>query len=451
MTTIAPFKGLTYDYSKRNDFQVLVAPPYDVISDKEVEAYYQADPYNVIRLILGKKKTGDSDWDNRYTRAADYLNRWEATGILVCADQPHMYLTSLTYAPGNGEPQRTRWGIISLVRIEDEGSGIVLPHERTFSAHKDDRLKLMRACGSQLSQVFALYEDPENAIMSSLRRVIDFPPEIAFELDDGTAHQMWTLQNPRLFKSVADALKNKPILIADGHHRYETALNYRNMMRARHGRRPANRSYEYVMMYLSNMNDEGLTILPSHRLIKSVPNFTPQSFLKGIARWFHIAEFPVSEAELHQGSPALKQKLEHEGRHKSVIGFYMHGGDRAYIISLKEGVRDEMGDDLHPSLKKLDVLVLSRFILQRTLGFSKDELDNEEIFHYQSSMKAALTDTHAGRYQMAFLLNPTKMKHVKDVVKNSLVMPRKSTYFYPKVLTGLVFNKIIPNEIIQVP
>ena len=450
MAHIAPFKGLTYNYHVRKDFELMVAPPYDVISEDEQEEYYQQDPYNVIRLILGKKKTGDSDWDNRYTRAADYFKRWESAGILLSEETPCIYVTSLTYNPGNKSPSLTRWGIIALVRIEEEDSAIILPHERTFSAHRDDRLKLIRACNAQFSQVFGLYEDPDNSVMNICRQNIHYDPRIAFELDDGTRHKMWALRNPRLFKDVANAMLNKSILIADGHHRYETARNFRNLMRARYGQRP-NRSYEYVMMYLTNMSDEGLTILPSHRLIKRVPNFQLEPFLEKLSRWFRIKGFPFPGADIPNECIDLKKRLELAGEADSVIAFYHHNAPSYFLLSLEPAAREEMGDDLHPSLKKLDVLVLSRFIFQKTLGFSKEDLDNEEVFHYQSNTQTAVTDVRAGRYQMAFLLNSTKIEHVKEIAGNSLVMPRKSTYFYPKVITGLVFNKIDPYEIIQAP
>lgn len=451
MASIAPFRGLTYNFHVRQDFSSLVAPPYDVISEDQQEAYYQAEPHNVIRLILGKKKTGDSDWDNRYTRAADFFARWESDGTLIRADQPCIYVTSLTYDPGNGEPPRTRWGIIVLVRIEDEDSGIILPHERTFSAHRDDRLRLMKACNSQLSQIFGLFEDPDNAILGICKGAMEFTPQVAFDYEDKTRHQMWILQNPPLFKKVADAMLKKPILIADGHHRYETSRNFRNFMRARYGRRPANRSYEYVMMYLSNMNDKGLTILPSHRLIKSAPGFQLDPFLNRLREWFHIKRFPVPSPKASKGSAAIKQRLQETGKGNTSIAFYHHKAYQYYLLLLREGARDKMGDDLHPSLKKLDVLVLSRFILQRCLGFSKEDLDDEKIFHYQSNLERAMTQVESGDYEMTFLLNPTRVDHVKEVASNSLVMPRKSTYFYPKILSGLVFNKIDPHEIIQVP
>jgi uncharacterized protein (DUF1015 family) len=451
MAIIAPFKGLTYNFERLDDISTLMAPPYDVISEEEQEEYYQTDPYNVIRLILGKKKTGDSDWDNRYTRSADFYKRWESEEILIRTDSPSMYATSLAYDPGEGSGERVRWGLIALVRIEDENSGVILPHERTFSAHRDDRLKLMRACSAQLSQVFGLYEDPENSVFGALKKAIQAPSQISFQFNDGTSHQLWAIQDRSISRKVAEAMYNKSIIIADGHHRYETSRNFRNIMRARYGWRPANRAYEYVMMYLTNMNDVRLTILPSHRLIKKYEPFQLESFFERLNQWFEITALPFSNSGLSLQCLKLRNMLEEKGHTTSAIGFHHHGDNKCYLFSLKPGVRDEMGEDLHPSLKKLDVLVLSRFILQKTLGFSKEDLDNEEIFHYHSDITKALSLVDSGNYQMAFLLNSTKIEHVKEVTGNALIMPRKSTYFYPKVLTGLVFNKIDPYETIQVP
>ena len=451
MAIIAPFKGITYNFDSGQDPASLVAPPYDVISEEQQDKYYKADPHNVTRLVLGKKRTGDSDWDNRYTRAADYLARWESDGTLIRADNPCIYVTSLTYNPGNGVPPRTRWGIIALVRIEESDSNIILPHEKTFSAHRDDRLMLMRACNSQLSQIFALFEDPDNSILDTCRKAIDPSPMIAFDYEDDTHHRMWVLQDPSLFKKVADVMLKMRLFIADGHHRYETARNFRNIMRARYGKRPVDRAYEYVMMYLSNMNDKGLTILPSHRIITSVCGFRLGPFLRKIEPWFDITKYPVSGSTVSKESALIKQKLQKAGVGSTSIVFFEHGSRHYYLFSIKEGARKEMGDDLHPSLRKLDVLVLSRLILQKGLGFSKEDLDDEKRFHYQSNMETAISGVESGDYQMAFLLNPTRADHVKEVAGNALVMPRKSTYFYPKVLSGLVFNKIDPNEIIQVP
>jgi uncharacterized protein (DUF1015 family) len=242
----------------------------------------------------------------------------------------------------------------------------------------------------------------------------------------------------------------KSIFIADGHHRYETARNYRNMMRARFGRKPAHRAFEFVMMYLSNMSDEGMTILPSHRLLKRVVDFQPDAFLDKASRWFRIEALDYTNPSRSRCAAAIKEKLEQAGLTTSAVAFCQHGASSWHLLTLKPEVRDEMGDDLHPSLKKLDVLVLSRFILQQGLGFTKSDLDNEEIFHYESSMEKALRQVQEGQHHMGFLLNPTKIEHVKEIAGNRLVMPRKSTYFYPKILTGLVFNKIDPHDIIPV-
>ncbi|MBW1805507.1 MAG: DUF1015 domain-containing protein [Deltaproteobacteria bacterium] len=451
MAIIVPFRGLTYNFDKLGNLSGLVAPPYDVISEEDQKKYYESNPHNVIRLILGKKKTGDSDWDNRYTRAADCLKRWESEDVLVRADYPSVYLTSHTYDPGDGKGMRVRWGLIALVRIEDEGSGVILPHEKTFSAHKDDRLKLMRACSAQLSQILGLYDDSDGMVSSCLKRASSAPPQVSFDFMDGSSHQMWIVQDHSVFRKVAAAMRDKAIFIADGHHRYETSRNFRNIMRARYGKGSRNRSYEYVMMYLTDMNDPGLTILPSHRLVKKWEGFRRDEFMGKLKQWFEIYELPFSAEDSHKQSRKLKRVLEEKGNATTAIGFHHHNGNNFYILSLKPGAAEEMGEDLQPSLRKLDVLVLSRLVLQRSLGLSSEDMDNEELFHYCSSMRDTLSLVDSGTYELSFLLNHTRMAHVKEVASNSLIMPRKSTYFFPKVMTGLVFNKIEPNETIRVP
>ena len=449
MAIIVPFRGITYNFHSMHDMSRLVTPPYDVISEGEQEEFYRADPHNIIRLILGKRKIGDTDWDNRYTRAADTYRRWESEGILVRANEPCIYLTSHTYDPGDGKPKRTRWGIIVLVRIEDEGSGVILPHEQTFSAHKDDRLRLISACSAQFSQIFGLYEDPSDTIMDACKNAANVPATVSFDFKDGTKHQMWIINNHSLFKKVAEIMTDRPIFIADGHHRYETSRNFRNIMRKKHGRKPANRPYEYVMMYLSNMDNQGLTILPSHRLIKTVPDFDLKSFLETLKRWFTITGVPFKGASVSEDCLDLKKIIDDAGHNNTAMAFYVKDAGQFYVLSLKAKARDEMGVDIHPALKNLDVLVLSRLVFEKALGFDKEQMDNSDIFHYESNIEKAVSEVMTGNRQMVFFLNPTRIEHVKEIAINSLVMPRKSTFFYPKVLTGLVFNKIDPNETVD--
>jgi len=256
---------------------------------------------------------------------------------------------------------------------------------------------------------------------------------------------IWEVEDREIIEYVIEMMKDKKIFIADGHHRYETARIYRNMMVARFGSKPKERVYNYVMFYLCNMYQEGLTILPAHRLIKSCPGFSLSRFFEDIKRYFSIKI--LSEGINHEKLPEI---LAEAGRDNTAFIFHFKGDKRFFLLTLKEGRREEMGDDLHPSLKRLDVLVLSRLIFQKVLGFSKGDLDDEKIFHYNNKILQCIKSVRDGHYDMVFMVNPTKIEHVKEVTSNSLIMPRKSTFFYPKVLTGIVINKINPYETIKI-
>ncbi|MCF8063048.1 MAG: DUF1015 domain-containing protein [Deltaproteobacteria bacterium] len=451
MAEIAPFHGWTYDFDRLGAPASLLAPPYDVISPEEQESLYASSPCNVIRLILGRKKTGDSDWDNRYTRTAETLKRWVAADVLVRSPGPAFYVTSVRYDPGDGSGPKTRWGVIALVRIEDEGSPVILPHERTFSAHKDDRLRLMRATSAQLSQIFALYEDPSNDVLGCFREALGRSPDLAFDYMDGTVHRVWAVRDRSVFSAVASAMADRSLLIADGHHRYETARNYRNLMRVRHGHRPSDRSYEFTMIYLSNMADPGLTVLPSHRLIHFLGDERETGFPDGVERWFEVSPLPWRLSEAPDHASAMRELIQKAGRDTVAFAHFRRGNEKGLLLRLRPGAEQDLGEDLHPSLRKLDVLVLSRLIFQRSLGYSLEALDNEDRFLYESDMRSALRGVASGECEMGFFLNPTKIDHVREVASNRLVMPRKSTYFFPKVLSGLVFNRMDPHELIQSP
>jgi uncharacterized protein (DUF1015 family) len=450
MAIIAPFRGFTYNFKKLGDMSRLMAPPYDVINEQEQEEYHNVHPNNVIRLILGRKREGDSDADNRYTRSAVEMKKWEQEDILVRSDKPAMYITAHDYDPGDGKGKRTRWGLITLVRIEDEGSRVILPHEKTFLAHKDDRLKLMKACNAQLSQVFGLFDDSQNIISDCSARADNAEPDVSFDFKDGTSHRMWIINDQVFFKKAADAIKDKSIFIADGHHRYETSRNFRNLMRQKHSDTEGDKTYNYVMMYLSDMNDKGLTILATNRLIREYRAFDRDAFLWKAGEYFTIDELPAQKPGVGGRLLEFGKALEAKGQDNSAIGFYYHNSDRYYILSLLPGAMDREEEALYPSLKKLDVIVLTRLILNNCLGFTKEDLDNDKLIKYVSNMADSISLVESGDCSMAFLLNPTRIDQVKDVAGDFLTMPRKSTFFYPKVISGLVFNKIDPYETIKV-
>jgi uncharacterized protein (DUF1015 family) len=449
MATIAPFRGLTYNFKKITNLANIITPPYDIISEKEQDEYYKTHPNNIIRLELGKKKATDSDTDNRYTRAANYLKEWEADDILIRAKQDTIYLTSHSYDPGDGSGTKVRWGFMSLVKIEEEGSGVILPHEKTFSAHKDDRLKLLKACSTQLSQVFGLYDDAGSGILDTLRKFTNVTPDVSFTFTDGTGHKMWCITDPEAISKIKVFMAKKPIFIADGHHRYETSRNFRNYMREKHGT-GADKPYEYVMMYLTDMGEDGLTILPSHRLIKMDSPFDPAPFLQKAAPCFNIEKLKTERSDKPEFALKLKNALAENGLKTPSFIFYSKKGRNFYLMGLKKGVADELLNDLHPSLAKLDVIILSRLILEKVMGFTKADMDNDSLFHYNSNIASTISSVDSGEYDIAFLINPTKIGQVQEIASASQVMPRKSTYFYPKVLTGMVMNKIDPDDRIRI-
>jgi uncharacterized protein (DUF1015 family) len=451
MAVIAPLRGITYNIDLVGDMSLVTAPPYDVITEEDRRRYYSLHPNNIVRLILGEKRKGDTDWDNRYTRAADFLRRWQEERILVRSERPAIYLTSHTF-PWGGEGQSlTRWGIIALVRIEEEDSGIILPHERTFSAHKDDRLNLMRACSAHFSQIFSLYDDPSQIVLSLCKRYTESRPKFQFRFEDGSLHSMWEIYSVEAHERLQRFFLERPLYIADGHHRYETSRNFRNIMRARYGRRPGNRSYEFTLMYLCAIQDRGLKVLSSHRMIRPGRPLGHKDLLDRVSDFFHIEAATLSNLNPEQDAKALSRILAERGSEGTSFALIAPRPDNCHILKLKEGMEEYLGEDLHPCLKKLDVLVLSRLILQRGLQFTREELDDDRLIHYQSDTAKALASIQAGDYSMGFVLNPTRVEQVREVADNRLVMPRKSTFFHPKVLSGLVLNKIDPNESITVP
>lgn len=445
MAIVAPFKGIMYNWQLYKEPAQLLAPPYDVISEEEQDYYYLVHPHNVIRLILGKNRTGDSDWDNRYTRAADHFRRWMEEGVLVRSKEPCMYLTSVRFKPYEGGPSFERWGIIALVKIEEPDSKVIMPHEKTFSSHKEDRLRLRRACNAQFSQIFGIYEDSEGVIKKIIGHYAKLEPFLQFTFKDNTDHKLYIIKDTSAISSICRFFLSKRLLIADGHHRYETSRTYRNIMRTKYDPKPSNRSYEYTMMYLSDMTAEGLIILPTHRLLTTAPLTNLNEILERLSSFFKIELINTHDLKF-----AL-EKLAEAGKKTPSFLLRFKGSPNTYLLTLLPSGWDSIGDDLDPSLRVLDVVILSRLVFQRALGFTREDMDRDDIFHYTSDPALAFEAPQKKGYLISVLMNPTKIEQVREVAQKGLVMPRKSTFFYPKVLSGLVMNKIDPYEIIYVP
>jgi uncharacterized protein (DUF1015 family) len=439
MAEVYPFRGVLYSPAGITDMAQVVTPPYDVITPREQEAFYQRHANNVIRLILGKAQPGDAGPTDVHTRAAGYFQEWMETKVLVRDDVPAFYVTSVSFTMG--EKRLSRYGVIGCVRLEPFEKGIVLPHERTFSKVKTERLQLMQACHTNFSPIFGLYAD-SNGILKCLAEVDrSQTPDFDFMDDQGLGHKLWRITDKKIQDHITSALSDQCIYIADGHHRYETALNYRNWVRDNTPGFDDNHPANFVMMSLSSMNDPGMVILPAHRLLKDVPLEAADTFIDKAKAYFEILSFST-EAGMSQALDAFDATLAaHADR--NAIGLYIKHQSALNVLILKNGIMKQMyTDELPEALRDLDVTVLTRLLMMELLGFDQNRLDDAAKIGYAITTQAAVQAVQEGQAEIAFILNPTKIEQVQKVSRQGLIMPRKSTYFYPKVGSGLVINPL---------
>ena len=435
MPQIAPFKGILYNKEKVRSLDLVLAPPFDVISSEQQKELYERSPWNVIRLILGYEEP-NSDTDNRYTRAARDWKQWLEQGILQEDPVPAIYLCEEEYTLA--DQKRVRKGFMALVRLEDFDSGSIRPHEYTMEGPKADRLKLMRATQANLSQILSVYSAPWQTINRLLERTYLSPPELSATDRNGTMHKIWRVTEERVIEQIAEIMKDKSIFIADGHHRYETALAFRDEMRKRFPDRE-NGGYEYVPMYFSNLNDEGTSILPVHRMVRNVPNFDTQVFLNKAAERFEIREI----TDTHD--VAIRKMLDEmrvEPHGHTAFGLYVQG--RAFVLALNDIAHL---DDATPSHKprewrELAVTVLQYLLIENVLGLDADTVAKGQHIDYTIHAGEAAEMVDSGARQLAFFVNPTKPSEVCSVALQGERMPQKSTYFYPKLLSGLAMRRI---------
>lgn len=441
MATVLPFNGIRYNPDKIADGALVTTPPYDVISPEEQSAFYARHPNNVIRLILGQAETGDTDTNNPHTRSADHFRAWMSEGVLKKDAAPSLYLKAITYLAG--QETITRFGLIARVGVEPFEKRVILPHERTFSKVRSERLELMKATHCNFCPIFSLYPDDGN-ILSALENAVDkAAPDADFTDEKGHRHRLWQITDPMLHDQVTAAMQDKRLFIADGHHRYETALNYRQHLAATdpgfNDRHPAN----YVMMYLCSMSDPGLIILPAHRLLKAVSPDDMQNAMVKAGDYFDITDFTFTEDTRKAVESAFLDALA-AGSDRHAIGIYAHRAPVFHLLTLKPGVMARLfSDELDPALQQLDVTVLTRLVFMKILGFDQARLDDATRIGYASQADQALAAIDGGSFDVAFILNATKIEQVQEVAQKGLIMPRKSTYFFPKVRSGLVMSHLI--------
>jgi uncharacterized protein (DUF1015 family) len=424
MATIKPFKALRYNQQKVTIASV-VAPPYDVISPEQQNGFYDKDPFNVVRLILGRE-------EDRYSASAQTYAKWQQQEILVRDSLPAIYPLVQTFQTTEGKTIQ-RKGFIALCRLEEFEKKIVLPHEKTLSKAKEDRFKLFKATNSNFSQVFSLYSDAEKKIDRYINPIHSTAPTIDVEFEN-VRNQLWTISDSSIIEKIAAEMAPKQVLIADGHHRYETGLAYRDLMKSQNPSHTGNELYNYIMMFFTNLDDEGLVIFPTHRVVHSLPAYDGARMLATLQRHFDIQVYPTPQMM----NNALKQ------HNRFAYGIVSNHASKFFVVKLKEEsmLNTLVPEQLPQEVKELDVVLLHNYIIRQLLDVSQEAQEKKLNIHYLQNIHECVDEVSSGKAQVAFFVNPTKIEQVRAVAKAGHTMPQKSTFFYPKLISGLVLNKM---------
>jgi len=453
MADIHPFRAFRYDPQQVSPAQV-VTQPYDKITPALQDHYYAASPHNLVRIILGRREENDNPANNVYSRAAAHFREWRQQGILRQDSVPSLYVYSQRFPlPGSikagsrkdgstkegSAKELERRGFIALGRIEDYSAGVVFRHEQTLAKPKADRLDLLRATRAHFGQIFMLYED-SGQVESLLGSNVDpdtSVPDLQVEDEHGVVHRVWQVTDAKLIQSIQSAMSDKKLIIADGHHRYETALNYRNERRSADFSKgePISGSspYEFVMMTFVNINSSGLVILPTHRLVRGLDSFSETDF-RNSARAF----FDVDEVDASLDAPRATAMLRESGRCGTSI--LAVTANRAFLLHHPNPNVPEVFAGLSISQQALDVVQLHKCLLEKVLNLTEESIRNQQNISYVRDAAEALSQvrgTTGSRANIAFLMNPCRIAQVRDIAFAGEVMPQKSTDFYPKLLSGL--------------
>ncbi len=426
MAEIKAFKGMRFDTDKAGEIKTLCCPPYDIISEAERLAFIEENPYNIIRLELPK---GESPYEN----AAELLKKWEAEGILKLEEKPALYIYEEEFT-AYGKRNSIK-GLICRLKVEEFSKGVVLPHEFTLSKAKEDRLNLMKATNCNFSQIYGLYMDEEHTSLKTIDECSKGAPDLEFTDTDNITHRMWIITDEEILNKLTSDFSDRKIYIADGHHRYETALNYRNYCRE-NGISKEGDAQDFQMIFLCDMLHPGLVVFPTHRLVRDLDSFDKETVLKKCEKYFNI--------EKHTGTDSMEALLSASDLSgKKAFGFYV-GNDEWYLLTLKDiSVMDSLLPDVSVASRQLDVTVLHSLILEEIFGIDKANMAAQINLTYTKFFEEALSSVDQGKAQCSFVLNSTKVTEIRDVASQGEKMPQKSTYFYPKMITGMVMNKLV--------
>jgi uncharacterized protein (DUF1015 family) len=441
MAEIHPFRAYRYNPAKV-DLSRVLTQPYDKITPAMQEQYYSVSPYNFIAVEKGRVLTSDARDNNVYARAAEKLEEWIAAGILLPDPKPSMYVYAQDYAIPGTTTRRLRKGLVALGRVEDYDACIVFRHERTLAAPKADRLELLRYTRAQTGQLFLLFDDPSGAIDGLMEEASHLPAPSEVRDEYGVVHRLWPVSDEGLIRRFTAGMEEKKLVIADGHHRYETALNFRNECRERAPKVDPNAPYEFAMLTLFNTHSKGLTILPTHRVLRNLQDFDLERLRKSAAPYFDWYGYPFAGEEERRTSYAdFRKDLEGRGRSRRAIGVYA-GGEYFYLFLLrKDADLEQLLPDVPAPVQGLDVVLLHRLLLEKCLGITAEAVVAEKHITYEREMDAAIAAVDRKDAQIACLLNPVRVQQVSDIALGGNVLPQKSTDFYPKLLSGIAIYR----------
>ena len=429
-TIIEPFKPYIYDVNLSGEIKNLTAPPYDVISKELQDELYQRSQYNIIRLEYGKELQGDDDKENKYTRAARLFYEWTGKGILKRAKKSTIYVYSQIFNIEGIEYERT--GFMSLFKLpESKENNSIYGHEATLSKPKEDRFKLMETANANFSPIFSVFEDDNQKVLNILKTAVskkEVKKIFDFIDDSGIRNMLYAIEDEEIISDIQNKMGDKSVYIADGHHRFETCINYKDYVK-KNGLDKKGINADYCLMFFAPSGQKGLVILPTHRGIKG-KNINIENFIKILNKFFILKETNVDD---------LINENKKTGEKNVSFGF-AHKSGRNFILSFKNETADSKA--INP-LDNLDVSILQEYILKKALEITQEEIDNQKYLVYEKDAKKALEKVKKGELEAVFFMNPTKIEDVIKIASVNLRMPQKSTYFYPKLISGLLINPLI--------
>lgn len=436
MAKVYPFRGVRYNVQKAGALEDIVTPPYDVISKEDQENYYDRSPFNIIRLELGKTYPSDTEENNQYTRAARQYRQWLEDGTLFYEEKPSLYFYEQGFSAYGQEFSRR--GIICSLQLEPYENNVVIPHEETLPKAKADRLKLMHHCMANFSSIFGIYTDAENTALRLFERIQVNAPDVSITDDSGIIHKVWVVQDPIVIGEWQALLEDKQVYIADGHHRYETGLQFQKEMAGR-----GCQGCDRIMITLVNTYDPGLVVFPTYRLVHNVENFDPQSLRENLGTMYKTADLSLDvndDASVAKSAQLIVDALA--GADKNFHNFCMYsGGNDAFLFSIPR-TEEKFNPEKSAEWNSLDITVLQELILNQQLGIGAKETAEGQMLAYTRDAREALTKVISGEFQASFFLNPTLTEEVIAVAGQREKMPQKSTFYYPKLITGLVINPL---------